>query len=106
MEMKKIYTLGTDRRNQEDFVEILHAYDIQSLIDVRSFPRSRIPIFSRKTLENLLDREGIEYYFLGKELGGFRKGGYTSYIITDDFMQGIALLESIASVKASVMVCA
>lgn len=104
--MKKIYTLGTDRRSEEDFTEILLAYGIQSLIDVRSFPRSKIPIFSRENLEDLLKREGIEYYFLGKELGGFRKGGYTSYIITDEFNKGIDLIESIALYKISVIICA
>jgi uncharacterized protein (DUF488 family) len=104
--MKKIYTLGTDRRSEEDFTEILLAYSIQSLIDVRSFPRSKIPIFSRENLEPLLKREGIEYHFLGKELGGFRKGGYASYIITDEFSQGIALIESIALCKISVIICA
>jgi uncharacterized protein (DUF488 family) len=104
--MKKLYTLGTDRRSEEDFTEILLAYSIQSLIDVRSFPRSKIPIFSRKNLEALLKREGIEYHFLGKELGGFRKGGYASYIITDEFSQGIALIESIALCKISVIICA
>ena len=57
--MKKIYTLGTDRRSEEDFTEILFAYGIQSLIDVRSFPRSKIPIFSRENLEDLLKREGV-----------------------------------------------
>ena len=104
--MKKIYTLGTDRRSEEDFTEILLAYSIQSLIDVRSFPRSKIPIFSKENLEDLLKREGIEYHFLGKELGGLRKGGYTSYIITDEFNKGIDLIESIALYKMSVIICA
>jgi uncharacterized protein (DUF488 family) len=104
--MKKIYTLGTDRRSEEDFTEILLAYSIQSIIDVRSFPRSKIPIFSKENLEDLLEREGIDYHFLGKELGGFRKGGYTSYIITDEFSNGIDLIESIALYKMSVIICA
>ena len=104
--MRKIYTLGTDRRSEEDFTEILLAYSIQSIIDVRSFPRSKIPIFSKENLEDLLKREGIEYHFLGKELGGFRKGGYTSYIISDEFNKGIDLIESIALYKMSVIICA
>jgi uncharacterized protein (DUF488 family) len=104
--MKRIYTLGTDRRSEEDFIEILLAYDIKSLIDVRSFPKSRIPIFTRENLKNLLDREGIEYHFLGKELGGFRKGGYVSYLVTNDFLQGIDLLESIGETQSSVIICA
>lgn len=104
--MKRIYTLGTDRRSEEDFIEILFAYNIKSLIDVRSFPKSRIPIFTRENLNNLLGREGIGYHFLGKELGGFRKGGYVSYLGTNDFMRGIDLLESIAVKQTSVVICA
>ena len=104
--MKKIFTLGTNRRNEEDFIEILLAYNIQSLIDIRSFPTSKIQIFRKGNLENLLRREGIEYHFLGTELGGFRKGGYTSYIITDNFSRGVDLLENIAITKPSVIICA
>jgi len=104
--MKKIYTLGTNRRNEEDFIEILFAYQIQNLIDVRRFPKSKIPIFIRETLEPLLHREGIEYYFLGAELGGFRKGGYIAYTLSDEFIKGVTLLESIALKKTSVIICA
>jgi uncharacterized protein (DUF488 family) len=104
--MKKIYTLGTNKRSEEDFIEILLAYNIQSLIDVRSFPRSKIPIFRRENLEPTLRLEGIEYHFLGAELGGFRKGGYIAYTITDDFSKGIDLVESVAFAKTSVIVCA
>ncbi len=104
--MKKIYTLGTGRRSEEDFVEILFAYNIQSLIDVRRFPMSKIPIFGREYLEHFLTLERIEYFFLGAELGGFRKSGYIAYALTDDFRKGIDLLESIALTKTSVIICA
>ena len=104
--MKKIYTLGTDRRTEEDFIEILLAYNIQSLIDVRRFPKSKIPIFRRENLEPLLRREELEYHFLGEELGGFRKGGYIAYTLTDNFSKGIALLESLALQKTAVIICA
>ncbi len=104
--IKTIYTLGTDRRSEEDFIEILHAYDIEALIDVRRFPKSKIALFMRENLERLLAREGIKYYFLGRELGGFRKGGYIAYIITVDFNKGIEKLESIAIQKTSVIICA
>ncbi|OGW38513.1 MAG: hypothetical protein A2Y97_00575 [Nitrospirae bacterium RBG_13_39_12] len=104
--VKKIFTLGTSRRSEEDFIEILHAYDIQSLIDVRSYPRSKMPIFRRENLEPFLSLEKIEYHFLGAELGGFRKGGYIAYTITENFSKGIDLLESIAIAKISVIICA
>lgn len=104
--MKKIYTLGTDLRSGEDFIEILHAYDIRALIDVRSYPKSKILIFCKGNLAQLLKREGIEYHFLGKELGGFRKTGYIAYTLTEDFRKGIDLLESIAVSQPSVFICA
>lgn len=104
--MKSIYTLGTSRRSEEDFIEILFAYDIRSVIDVRSFPRSRIPIFRREKLEPLLNHEGIKYHFLGAELGGFRKGGYIPYTTTVAFRKGISMLESIAQLKTSAIICA
>jgi len=103
---REIFTLGTDRRSEEDFIEIILAYDIQSIIDVRSFPKSSIPIFSRQNLEPLLSREHIKYYFLGRQLGGFRKGGYASYITTEAFSRGIDSLESIATAERSAVLCA
>ncbi|KAF0143721.1 MAG: hypothetical protein FD156_2456 [Nitrospirae bacterium] len=104
--MKKIYTLGTSRRSEEDFVEILLNYDIRTLIDVRSYPKSKIQIFTRENLENLLRKENIAYIFLGKELGGFRKGGYEAYTSTEDFKIGIDELENVASENNSVIICA
>lgn len=104
--MKKVYSLGTSRRSEEDFIEILLNYDIRTLIDVRSYPKSKIPTFTREYLENLLQRENINYVFLGKELGGFRKGGYEAYTSTEDFKNGIDKLENIASENSSVIICA
>ncbi len=103
---KKIYTLGTSRRTEEDFIEILFAYDIQCLVDVRRFPKGKLPIFRKENLQKLLKQVGIEYYFLGDELGGFRKGGYISYILTEEFKKGIELLESIAIKRKSIIICA
>jgi len=68
-----IYTLGTDRRTEEDFIEILNFYEVETIIDVRRFPRSKIPIFNRINLERLLKENGMEYYLLSNELGGLRE---------------------------------
>lgn len=87
-------------------MEILLSYDIKTLVDVRSFPKSKMPVFTRENLENLLKREGINYVFLGRELGGFRKGGYEAYTETEDFKKGIDKLESIAETANSVIICA
>ncbi|MEK6673628.1 MAG: DUF488 domain-containing protein [Nitrospirota bacterium] len=104
--MKKIFTLGTGRRSEEDFIEILKAYNIEALIDVRSLPKSKNVHFNRGNLEELLSSEGIGYYYLGRELGGFRKGGYIAYTLTEGFMQGISRLEAVAVQMPSVIICA
>ncbi len=103
--MKRIFTLGTGRRSEEDFIEILLSYDIETVIDVRRIPKSKITTFNRLNLAELLDKEKIDYRFLGNELGGLRKGGYIAYTVTDDFMEGISELESIAEAKQSVVIC-
>jgi uncharacterized protein (DUF488 family) len=104
--LNTIYTLGTGRRSEEDFIEILLSYGIERVIDVRTLPKSKNPAFTGDYLEDLLKREGIGYHFLGKELGGFRKGGFTAYTLTDAFIGGIEILESIALEGPSVIICA
>jgi len=101
-----LYTVGTDLRSVEDFMEIIHAYEIRAVLDVRSYPRSKLLHFSGETLPGLLASNGIAYHFLGKELGGLRKGGYTAYIVTDGFREGIRALEAIARETLSVIICA
>lgn len=105
MQSKLIYTLGTSLRSREDFIEILFAYEIKAFIDVRSFPKSKLPHFNKDLLSETLRANRIAYYFLGRELGGFRKGGYTSYIITEAFSKGIDILEDIATGNISVVSC-
>jgi len=103
---KKVYTLGTGLRSLEDFIEIINSYNIDAIIDVRSYPSSKSEYFKKINLEPLLKKEMLEYHYLGQELGGFRKEGYGHYIITNEFEEGIKLLEGIASTKASVIICA
>lgn len=105
MDNKLIYTLGTDRRSEEDFIETLLFYDIKTVIDVRRFPKSKIHTFTKEYLEKLLKREGIYYVFLGVDLGGFRKGGYEAYSTTEEFKNGIDKLEKAVDNNA-VIICA
>ncbi len=106
MRHKKIYTLGTGLRSLEDFTEIINCYSIEAVIDVRSFPSSKLNHFKRTNLESLLEKEGVEYHCLGKELGGYRKDGYENYTRTKEFELGINTLEAVADVKTSVIICA
>ncbi len=103
---KIIYTLGTDRRDEEDFIEILLHYNIQRVVDVRRFPTSKFPHFRRDALEELLSKHGIDYVSMGTELGGYRKGGYEAYTRTAEFEKGIEGLEGMASKQTTVILCA
>ncbi len=101
-----IYTLGTDRRSEEDFIEILLAYSIKVVADVRRFPKSSMPMFNREYLEGLLRENAIQYKYLGRELGGYRKGGYIKHTLTEEFRRGIDMLEKLAEEGPVVIICA
>lgn len=103
--MKKIFTLGTGRRSEEDFIEVVLASGINAIIDVRSIPKSKNPAFTGQNLEALLKENLIDYYYLGRELGGIRKGGYALYTLTEDFRRGLERLEGIAENKLSAIIC-
>src|ERR1700692_4202888 len=66
-----IYTIGYGNRSIEEFIQLLQAYNIQYLVDIRSQPYSRFsPDFSQKALQQHLKQHNIGYIFMGKELGG------------------------------------
>lgn len=107
MSERLIYTIGTGNRTIEDFTEILKNYKIKIAIDVRSFPKSKkFPHFHKDNIAKTLEKEKIQYVYLGKELGGFRKDGYENFIKTEDFKRGIEKLEKIAKNELSIFFCA
>lgn len=106
MKDRTVYTLGTDRRSEEDFIEILNAHGIGCVIDVRRFPTSKLSHFKKEHFEEFLRADGIKYFFMGEGLGGYRKGGYTAYILTEDFGNAIKELLKIIEGCTSVIVCA
>jgi uncharacterized protein (DUF488 family) len=87
--MTAIYTLGYGGRGLEDFVEILERNVIDVLVDVRRFPKSRCPGFSKDDLEVRLTENEVRYVFMGDTLGGFRRGGYEKYTGTAEYERGI-----------------
>lgn len=103
---KIIHTLGTGNRSAEEFIAILRAYGVEMVADVRSFPRSRFPQFRREALAANLGESGIGYVHLGKELGGYRDGGFEAYTQTLVYLQGVERLERLASRCRCVILCA
>jgi uncharacterized protein (DUF488 family) len=65
-----IHTIGHSNHPIDIFVTLLTQHGIEMVADVRSRPYSRFhPQFSRNRLQAELKKCGIEYLFLGEELG-------------------------------------
>lgn len=93
-----LYTIGHSNRALKDFIEILKIYNIRTIIDVRRWPSSKkYPYFGKDSLEKVLRDEGIDYYWLGEHLGGYRSPNYIEYMKTEEYRKGIStLLEILA----------
>ena len=79
---------------------------IEAVVDVRRFPTSRWEHFRKDELARGLKQAGIDYFYLGKELGGYRRGGYQSFMATEEFDHGVERLEEVAKGKRIAIVCA
>lgn len=66
-----IWTVGHSNHSFKEFISLLAGERIEFVVDVRSFPSSRIaPQFNRAELEQALMEEGLRYLYLGEQLGG------------------------------------
>ena len=91
-------SLGHSVKPLDAFIALVENARITIVCDVRRFPRSRRhPHFTRQNLEQELLANGIDYEWLGEELGGFRDEGYEAWMQTDDFTRGLKRLETLAS---------
>jgi uncharacterized protein (DUF488 family) len=79
-----IFTIGYGGRRLDDFVALLQQHDISLVIDIRRFPKSKMPEYNRESLEAKLSQVGITYIWMGNALGGLRRGGYPKYMESDD----------------------
>lgn len=119
-ENKDIWTIGHSTRSIEEFLSILKSFNIQVLVDIRTFPGSRrYPHFNKESLSESLDQNGIQYlHFI--ELGGRRKPlpdsvntawrhpsfrGYADHMQTPEFLKAISKLQDIASSKRVAYMC-
>src|SRR5260370_969788 len=66
-----ILTIGHSSHSWGRFLALLRGANVTAIADVRSAPYSRrVPHFNRDELIEGLRRAGIDYVFLGRELGG------------------------------------
>ena len=104
-EKLQIWTIGHSNRSLETFLNLLNEHEIQVLADVRRFPTSKLEHFKREALEKWLPKQGIEYVWLGEELGGYRRGGYKKHMRTELFREAIKKLLEIARTKRTCIMC-
>lgn len=72
---RTILTIGHSNQSQEAFIRLLRVHDVDVLVDVRSWPRSKYsPHFDARPLERAIRAAGTKYLFLGEELGGRPEG--------------------------------
>jgi uncharacterized protein (DUF488 family) len=117
-----IWTIGHSTRTLEELVATLQAHGIEVLVDVRAFPASRRnPQFSRESLERELPKAGVEYLWMGKDLGGRRRmvknspdvalrnesfRAYAHHMRSAAFREGIDELLRLAQEKRVAIMCA
>lgn len=69
-----LFTVGHSNHAFDDFLTLLRTAGVDAIADVRSSPYSRFnPQFNREALAAALERAGVRYAFLGRELGARRE---------------------------------
>jgi uncharacterized protein (DUF488 family) len=116
-----IFTIGHSTRTLEEFVELLKAYGITLVVDVRTVPRSRHnPQFNKETLPNSLKPYGVKYIHM-PEIGGLRRPkrdsvnlawrnssfrGYADYMQTKEFTDNLLKIIALARENCLALMCA
>ena len=112
-----IHTIGHSNHPIERFLGLLQPHGITAIADVRSTPYSRFnPQFRREKLQAALAEVGIQYVFLGAELGArsqdpacYDAEGRVSYdrlARTDLFRNGIDRLKAGMAAHRISLLCA
>jgi uncharacterized protein (DUF488 family) len=115
-----MWTVGHSTRSADEFVTVLQAHGIETLVDVRRFPGSRRhPHFGSEALAHRLAAEAIDYTWLAK-LGGRRRGeaqaehlgwrnpsfrSYAAYTWSEEFAEGLEELLHIALARPAAIMC-
>jgi uncharacterized protein (DUF488 family) len=107
--MTTVYTIGHSNHESDDLLALLHQYEIELVIDVRSSPYSRyVPQVNRETLARTLELAGIAYRWQGDRLGGKPEGTVADYDelrASPAFQQGIADLLALAERGHTAIMC-
>lgn len=112
----RVFTIGHSTHPLEVFVALLRQNDVTAIADVRSAPFSRFnPQFNKDTLADDLKANGIQYVFLGRELGArsddrsmYERGRvrYARLAQSEPFKQGIVRVIQGAGEHRIALMCA
>ncbi len=81
----ELFTIGHSTHDTEHFIELLQQHGVNAVCDVRSNPYSHYnPQYNRKRIASEIRNHGIDYIFLGEELGA-RNDNSNCYV--DDKIQ-------------------
>lgn len=119
-----IFTVGHSTRSIDAFVEMLRAGAVETVVDIRSVPRSRTnPQFNPDALAAALAACQLGHTRIA-ELGGLRKRSlslppevngfwtnrsfhnYADYALSPDFRAGLAALTALADERRCAIMCA
>lgn len=116
-----IFTIGHSTLPIDEFIAILKAHGVKSIVDVRTIPGSRHnPQFNKEALPLSLENASIGYTH-AKELGGLRRAakdsvnmawrnasfrGYADYMQTAEFADAIDELIRTSKTEPTVIMCA
>lgn len=97
-----LFTIGHSNQSLAEFMELLAANGVTAIADVRSQPSSgRYPHFNGDVLKEHLRGAGVDYVFLGRELGARRQERdcyvdgrvrYERIVRSDVFLRGLERL--------------
>lgn len=118
------FTIGHSTRSIGEFIDLLAAFEIGLVVDVRTVPRSRTnPQYNREALGTSLSASQIAYEHIA-ELGGLRPRSrdiaprvngfwenqsfhnYADYAMSAGFQSGLARLRELGNVRPCVVMCA
>ena len=116
-----VFTIGHSTRPVSEFIEIIKAYGIKRVVDIRTIPRSRHnPQFNKDELNKSLRAVKIGYRHM-KGLGGLRHAlkdslnmgwrnasfrGFADYMQTEEFKENLEKLIEAAEKRAIIVMCA
>jgi uncharacterized protein (DUF488 family) len=116
-----VFTVGHSTRPIAEFIDVLHGYAIELLVDIRTVPGSRRnPQFGQQSLEQSLADAHIRYLHM-KSLGGLRRTtehsinlgwrnasfrGYADHMQTPEFGEAVDELAALAARQRVAIMCA